>query len=68
MVSLVKIMTYYVLSGLYTSPSLNFFEAHKYLSQLQIGLISHSSSCSYQVVQIIEYSKKAQTQLHEQVI
>ena len=26
------------------------------------------SSCSYQVVQIIEYSRKAETQSHEQVI
>ena len=43
-------------------------EVQKYLSQLQITLIRlicHISSCSYQAVQIIEYSRKAQTQSQE---
>ena len=47
------------------------YEVQKYLSQLQITLIllnSHISSCRYQAVQMIEYSRKAQTQSHEQVI
>ena len=48
----------------YTPPP-NFFEVHEYFSQLQITLISHNSSCSYQVVQIIDYNRKAQTQSHE---
>ena len=56
-------MSYNVLSELYSPP--NFFEIHKYLSQLQITLISRSSSQSYQVVRIIEYSRKAQTQSHD---
>ena len=54
---------------LHSPPSL--YEVQKYLSQLQITLIlliSHISSCSYQAVQIIEYSRKAQTQSQEQVI
>ena len=40
----------------------------KYLSQLQITLIFLISSCSYQAVQLIEYSRKPQTQSQEQVI
>ena len=51
---------------LYPPPSL--YEVQKYLSQLQITLIhliSHISSCTYQAVQIIEYSRKAQTHSHE---
>ena len=49
----------------------NLYEIQKYLSQLQITLIfliSHISSCSYQAVQMIEYSRKAQTQSQERII
>ena len=49
-------------------PPTSLYVVQKYLSQLQITLIlliSHISSCSYQAVQIIEYSRKAQTQSHE---
>ena len=35
------------------------------LSQMQDTLINDSLICSYQVLQIIEYSRKAQTQSHE---
>ena len=54
---------------LHATPHL--YEVQKYLSQLQIALIlfiSHISSCSYQAVQMIEYSSKAQTQSQEEVI
>ena len=54
---------------LHLPPSL--YKVQKYLSQLQITLIlliSHISTCSCQAVQIIEYSIKAQTQSHEEVI
>ena len=46
-------------------PPPSLYKVQKYLSQLQITLIlliSHISSSSYQAVQIIEYSRKAQTQ------
>ena len=50
-------------------PSL--YKVQKYLSQLQITLIliiNHISSGSYKAVQIIEYSRKAQTQSQKEVI
>ena len=43
-------------------PPPHLYEVQKYLSQLQITLIlliGHISSCSYQAVQSIEYSRKS---------
>ena len=55
----------------YTLQQPHLFEVQKYLSQFQFTLmllISHISNCSYQAVQMIEYSRKAQTQSQEQII
>ena len=71
MVALVKncLTVFYQDYTLHPPPSL--YKVQKYLSQLQITLIlliSHISSSSYQAVQIIEYSRKAQTQSREEAI
>ena len=52
-------------------PPPSLYRVQKYLSHFQITLIlliSHMSSWSCQAVQIIEYSRKAQTQSQEEVI